>query len=172
MRRVLQLAKHLENLYGSLARAVCRPRFTAWEVPLAYAFLYNLTMHSAQLRERYPFFETVSVLERAGLKDYATRVMHQTTGGVGEKLLHAYDGNNPQLRAALLNVTDDHNRPLFVYRELPPSGGNSGIRRRMKAQHALVCASKYLFMSVCQEPEEAFFCQSNGTFQRGLPSSR
>ena len=138
-------------------------------MPLAYAFLFNLSQHRPQLRVRYPFYETVDVLERAGLKGYSTKLMRLTSGGIGEGLLHAFDGSSPQVLAALLNVVDDHDRPILVYREPPPSGGDATKRRRAKAQHALVCASKHLFMSVCQEPEDPFFCEANGTLRRGLP---
>ena len=166
------LAERLEAQRGSVARAVCDPPSSVWEVLLAYGFLYNYSAVQQGGIPR-PFFETTATLRDAQLSAYADRLLaYHPAGGIGEMLL-APLGREPGDRAhltRLLDVVDNPRRPILVYRETnvaerPRLAGPRRIERdrpsvirAIEMQHELVCKSRHLLLSVCQQPWRPFFC--------------
>ena len=189
---LVALIQRLELLYGSLTEAIFRPRFNAWEVPLLYVHLYQMRYRGPTHSRRHRFYATDTELQTAGLEGYAQRLQHITPGGVGEVLLHgigAIDEPNPKHSSArnalrrrlgadertrLQALVDHPEHPIFVFREVPGKPGSSRLNSmwRARVRREFICACKHLFLSVCQQPSEAYYCSLNGSVHLGLPPRR
>ena len=185
-RWLVALAEQLQVHQGSLARSICDPPSMVWEVLLAYGFLYNYSRRTRVDDGHYPFYDMGDVLRGANLSSYADRLLiYNPGGGAGEFLLAPLgreEGDSSDVVEKLLSVVDDPRRPIFVFRETntierPRITGarlferdRAAVLRAVEVQHKLVCQSRNLFLSVCQQPWHPYFCDSHGNVVEGMPA--
>lgn len=182
------LSQRLEQIWGSVAAAVCGPhrpggefaarirlpapttaqsswvhdaiqRWRMFETVLSFSFAINSShIHSSST------YNTNDVLQASGLGVLRSRP--RETSSTGELLLRHY---TDELQARTLAFLDNPTRPIWTFRDPSWMWPNASRAERSDAMRRLVCQSDFVPFAVCAPLAQPFYCTVSKQVVLGVP---